>query len=484
MKEQFFPRATPSEEGIDPKAILEILDEIDSSNMNLHSLMILRHGKVIAEGWWHPYSAEKPHMLYSLTKSFTSIATGFAIQEGLFSLEDAVLGFFPDKLPSPPCPNWEKVKVKHLLTHSIGFSKDPIDANFSLWFYNSTDWVEDFLKTYVDFEPGSQFTYTDIGPDMISAILQTVTGETMECYLKKRLFDPLEITEWGWESYPPNVKMGGAGLLVKTEDLAKFGQFILQKGSWKGKQLLNSSWFDLAATPQVSTDSYQQPDWKQGYGYLFWKCQPDDFFRGDGAFGQFLLISPKEELVIAITAGNNVGQENLILLWEKLLPALSMKPISPDSAAEAALVKKLASLSLPYYTGAAKAPENWEQNGGTFVFSPSAEEITKLSFSFGEQNTIQFFQGEQSCTCKIGFNGFAEGEAFAPLIMEKKILPAACSGKWEGNILHLQLAYTNTPFIDSISVTFDAFGIILKVKRNLGFGPPQEYTAFGRPVLK
>ncbi len=283
----------------------------------------------MAEAWWQPESAEKQHVLWSLSKSFTSTAVGLAIDEGKLSLDDTVLKFFPDDAPPEPSANLKAMRVRDLLTMSTGH-QDEVKLD------DKTPWVRAFLAHPVPHKPGTHFRYNTPATFMCSAIVQKVTGKTVLDYLKPSLFEPLGIRDPRWDANPQGISIGGYGLFVRTEDIAKFGQLYLQKGKWDGKQLLNSKWVDQATSKQVSNGSDPERDWDQGYGFQFWRCR-HGAYRGDGKDGQFCLVMPEQDAVIAITAntGNMQGQLNIV--WDKLLPAFQDKPLKEDADAQAQL---------------------------------------------------------------------------------------------------------------------------------------------------
>ncbi|MEX2091277.1 MAG: serine hydrolase [Pirellulales bacterium] len=278
------PRSTPEAEGISSATLLKFVDAADREIDTMNSFMLVRHGTVVAEGWWAPYAPEDRHMLYSLSKSFTSTAVGMAIAEGKLSLDDTVLSFFPDDAPAEPSEFLQAMRVRDLLTMSTGHHEADIQA-FS---FTATDepLTKKFLAMPVAHKPGTHFVYNTPATYMCSAIVQKVTGEKVLAYLQPRLFEPLGIGDPTWGESPDGVTLGGFGLSVRTEDIAKFGQLYLQKGRWQDRQLLSASWVEAATSREVSNGSNPASDWEQGYGYQFWRCR-HGFFRGDGAFGQF-----------------------------------------------------------------------------------------------------------------------------------------------------------------------------------------------------
>ena len=261
----------------------------------MHSFMLLRHGHVVAEGWWSPYDAEAPHSLYSLSKSFTSTAVGLAIAEGKLSLDDEVLKFFPEDAPAEPSNNLKAMRVSDLLRMSTGQQTEPPRTP-------DQPWTKTFLAHPVPFKPGTHFLYNTSATYMLSAIVQKATGQTVLDYLRPRLFEPLGIEHPTWETSPQGISAGGYGLSIRTEDIARFGQLYLQKGKWQGKQLVPEAWVEAATSRQTSNGSNPNSDWDQGYGYQFWRCR-HGAYRGDGAFGQYCIVLPEQDAVIAITSG-------------------------------------------------------------------------------------------------------------------------------------------------------------------------------------
>ena len=236
---QPLPRSTPEAEGVSSKGIIDFLDAIDNSKHEMHSIMILRHGVVIAEGWWSPYRPELKHTLYSLSKSFTSTAIGFAVAEKKITVNDKVISFFPDKLPQTVSENLAQLTIKDLLSMSAGQAPDP-----SFAIAPSDDWIKTFFSIPIQNKPGSVFLYNSMATYMLSAIVQKVTGQKIIDYLKPRLFAPLGIEGPDWENDPTGINVGGWGLRVRTEDIAKFAQLYLQKGKWNGKQIIPAAWVE------------------------------------------------------------------------------------------------------------------------------------------------------------------------------------------------------------------------------------------------
>jgi CubicO group peptidase (beta-lactamase class C family) len=346
------PRSTPESQGIASAAVRAYLEAADREVKSMHSFMLVRHGKVVAEAWWKPEGPEKAHRLWSLSKSFTSTAVGMAVAEEKLKVEDKVLSFFPEEAPAVTPENLKAMTVKDLLTMTGGHDKE-----VKLALTDTVPWVTAFLAHPVPHAPGTHFQYNTPGTHLLSAIVRKVTGETVLDYLQPRLFQPLGIAPPEWPASPQGNTIGGWGLMLRTEDIAKFGQLYLQKGQWDGKQLVPESWVAQATAKQVPNDAGKknpdQSDWAQGYGFQFWRCR-HGAFRGDGKDGQFCIVMPEQDAVVAITAETGDMQKELNLVWDYLLPAMKESPL-PEQPEELAKFKAMAeTLTVSPRAGGAK----------------------------------------------------------------------------------------------------------------------------------
>lgn len=322
VSESVLLRSTPEAQGISSEDIRTFVEMADKKINTMHSFMLVRHGHVVAECWWAPESRDKPHILWSLSKSFTSTAVGLAVAERKLNIDEKVLKFFPENAPSKPSANLNAMRVRDLLTMSTG--QDPV-----IRLTGQDVWTEKFLEHPVPHKPGTHFRYNSAATYMLSAIVQKQTGEKVVDYLGPRLFDPLGISTPKWETSPQGVTIGGYGLFLRTEDIAKFGQLYLQNGKWNGKQIVPAKWIAAATSKQVDNDQsvvYPKTDWQVGYGFQFWQCR-HDAYRGDGKDGQFCLVLPKQDAVIAMTADCRQMQDQLDLVWKYLLPSFKDKPL-------------------------------------------------------------------------------------------------------------------------------------------------------------
>ena len=370
-------RSTPEAQGISSRAILGFVDAAEDSIDALHSFMLLRGGKVVAEGWWYPYNPDSPHRLYSLSKSFTSTAVGLAVEEGLMSLDDLVLDHFPEEAPAEPDENLAAMRVRDLLRMNTGHLKEQADA---FWSTERDTWAESFLAVPVGLKPGTHFVYNTGATYMAGLMVQRLTGGTLIDYLTPRLFAPLGIEGATWQSDDEGYNVGGWGLKIRTEDIARFGQLLLQRGMWDGRQLLPEWWVAEATALQTANGSDPDSDWDQGYGYQFWRCR-HNAYRGDGAFGQYCIVMPDQDAVVAITAGVSDMQQVLDLVWDHLLPAMEHEALPP--ADNGPLAERLRGLSLAPQEGLSTSALAGKHSGRRFLFASNERNLRAVTFAFG-----------------------------------------------------------------------------------------------------
>ncbi len=464
------PRSRPETQGVSSTAVLTFIEAADRDIDSMHSFMLLRHGHVVAEGWWAPYNPESRHMLYSLSKSFTSTAVGLAVGEGKLSVDDEVLEFFPDSTPSDPSGNLQAMRVSDLLRMSTGHQTEPPrPANQS--------WTQAFLAHPVPFKPGTHFWYNTSATYMLSAIVQKVTGQNLLDYLGPRLFEPLGIEHPTWEMSPEGIAAGGFGLSVRTEDIARFGQLYLQKGKWQGKQLVPESWIEAATARQTSNGSSPNSDWDQGYGYQFWRCR-HGAYRGDGAFGQYCIVLPEQDAVIAITSGVRDMQAVLNLIWERLLPALKPSALADDEAAARKLEQKLRGLLLRPQEGARSGADVF---GKRYRFEANDRKLEAIALdrdgNDGAVTLVARFDGvERRIACAPGV--WRRGRtAWGPLPEQ----PVAASGGWTADdTFTAKLCFYETPYLFTLRLKFLGREVQCDCEANVSFGPTKDPQLTGR----
>lgn len=459
-------RCSPAEQGLSSDLISSFLSKLDHEVYEIHSFMLLKGGKVVAESWWKPYTSDRKHMLYSLSKSFTSTAAGLAIEEGRFSLDDKVVSFFPGQIPDHTIDNLSSMTVRHLLTMSTGHKEEPSR--------DSKDWVKAFLQAPVDFTPGTHFLYNSLATYMVSAIIQKLTGKTVLEYLTPRLFQPLGIEEATWDNCPFGINAGGWGLNIKTEDIAKFGQLYLQKGVWEGKRIISEAWIDMATSAQVENGTDPNNDWNQGYGFQFWRCR-HNCYRGDGAFGQYCIVMPEQDVVIAITSGTNDMNKVLNLIWDYLLPALNGK--------EATIGAKLPvdeSLQLPMeikmHHGTNTSPAISELHINTYLFGDNEKGYETISFEF-EDDKVLFTIKQKGYEHQFaaGLNGeWHYGESSYDNPHSRAV---AITGAWtDPYTFSAKLCYIETPYCPMFTFGFYGGEVRMKYMLNVSFGDLETET--------
>jgi CubicO group peptidase (beta-lactamase class C family) len=472
------PRSAPEAQGVSSTAVLDFVNSLDQQIESLHSVMVVRHGQVITEGWWSPYDAEHNHALYSLSKSFTSTAVGFAVAEGKLSIDDEVLKFFPDDAPADPGNNLKQMRVRDLLTMSTGHQDDPPTAPDAIS-------AKSFLAQAVPHLPGTHFKYNTAATFLQSAIVQKVTGETVLDFLRPRLFGPLGIEHPVWDTNFQGISLGGYGLRVRTEDIAKFGQLYLQKGRWNGKQLLPADWVAMATAKQTSNGSNPNSDWNQGYGFQFWRCR-HNAYRGDGAFGQYCLVLPEQDAVVAITSGVKDMQAVLNVIWDKLLPAMQPGKLKADAAASRQLKDKLARLEVRPAQGPATSPLAGKIMNRRFGFTANDQKIESLTLASsvpGKTLMLTARLNGKEVTIPCGYHEWKKTRAsfLGGRPGQFPDEPTAGTFAWPADDTCLiKLCAYETPFQTTFTLKFDADQVTLNSEANVAFGPTRRPQLVGQ----
>ena len=455
----------------------------------LHSLMVVRHGYVVAEGWAPPYAPDRPHMLFSLSKSFTSAAVGLAASEGLLGIDDLVLGHFPDLAPDDPSAHLRALRVRHLLTMTVGHDAEPGGAELE----GTKEWVRTFLAHPVPHEPGTHFLYNTAATYVLSALVQRVSGHTLGSYLTPLLYEPLQMDGVTWESSPEGVHTGGYGMSATTEDVAAFGVLLLQDGVWQGRRVLPSGWVAEATARQVSNGD-GDGDWNQGYGYQFWRCRHGGY-RADGAFGQYCVVLPDEQTVVVMTGASPDMAVQLQAVWDHLLPALEAGPVDDDPAGRAVLDERLDALTVPLVAGeatsaegdrisgracvvdrdrdqqpGAAAAEGVEQQGG--VDAPiDPESILAFVLTTGadaDRLTVTFEHG--SLVLEIGHDEPLPG--YLPATRQHTGFAVESRGVWPAPDTYVLTVRTvDGPFVITLRLVVDGDLVRVEGSVNVAFGP-------------
>jgi CubicO group peptidase (beta-lactamase class C family) len=451
------PRATPESQGVSSKGISEFIAAANSSGYSWHSFMLLRHGNVVAEGWWKPFEADYKHSLYSLSKSFTSTAIGLLVKEGKLNIDSPLLSFFPDDSPATPDAHLAQMKIRHLLTMNTGHEEDSLPKMRA----SDKAWVRTFLEQPVKFEPGSHFLYDTGATYMLGAIVSKVTGETLEKYLTPRLFQPLDIYGQDWETSPQGLNTAGYGLRVKTEDIAKFGQLYLQKGKWHEREILPETWVSAATSYQTKSQE-GNADWSQGYGYLFWRCKPG-CYRGDGAYGQYCIVMPDQDAVLAVTGESPDMQQSLNIIWEHLLPAIQTAALPENPADLSTLKKNIKDLVLPVVKGSLDSYLSPNYHGKKFTLDKNDFDATQMQFKFSGDHCewITWTAEKRPVSIRFGWeNWVVSTDSQKYPFPEGSLLPVpsklAGTATWlHDNTLQLNARFVETIHGDQVSCVFE-----------------------------
>ncbi len=442
-----FPRSTPSAQGVDPAGVEGFLDQMAvTDDVELHSLMLLRNGHVVTEGWWAPYTPERVHLLYSLSKSFASTAAGLAVAEGLLDLDRTVLSYFPELDADVTDERSRSMLVRHVAAMASGHHAETIEQALA---NDPAEPVRGFLQIPPEHEPGSWFAYNQPCTYTLAAIVQRESGQGLIDYLTPRLFAPLGIGRVGWQQQPPGRALGFTGLHATTDAIAKLGQLYLQRGWWGDHRLLPEEWVEEATSVQVENPLEENPDWHQGYGFQFWMARHG--YRGDGAYGQFCVVLPEHQTVVAITGASLDMQAVLDGLWTHLLPALGDDHrSSPDkTAADLRLARRMTTLALPLATGKAEpeeAPERWDgavfsPQDGRCAHQPTLTAVeTRLD---GDGWRITLVEGDHRLSGVLAGDGWQVGDE--PDAEGGAGVPVAVSGGWDGGRLTAEVLFLETP---------------------------------------
>lgn len=344
-------RSTPAQEGVNTIAVNRFIDSLLTvPKTQIHHVMVLRHGKVIAEAHPVPYRAEDAHTLYSCSKTFVSLAAGIAIGENRLRLTDRVATFFPHKMPATISNRLASMTVRDVMIMASGIKPDWVMRNFA----DSPDWIKEWLAKPVEHEPGTMLQYDSMCTYMLSAIIQKVTGKTVLEYLNEHVFGPMNITEVDWEQSPDGINTGGWGLRLQAESLAKVGMLMNARGMWNGKQLVPAEYFDEALKAQINYANVKPEDApsdkNQGYCYQLWRCKDPRAFRADGAFGQYIVCVPNLDIVVVILGMSGDGHGELACIWNQLLPGVD-EAIDKPERAQKKLEASCTRASLPLLKG-------------------------------------------------------------------------------------------------------------------------------------
>lgn len=434
-------------------------DDAARLGVEFNSFMLWQGGAVVAEAWWWPYRADRVHMMHSATKSFLSAGVGLAVEEGLFSLQDKVVGFFPEHLPGVVSDKLAAMTVEDLLTQTCGHAHGTSGA---LWRGIPTSWIAEFFKIPVVFTPGEAFRYTSATSFMLSAILSKTTGGNAHAYLKPRLLEPLGIEGLRWDVGPENINPGGNGISCKTEDLLKLAVLHMQGGRWNGVQVLPAEWVRQATSPQRGNP----------HGYHWW-MGPGGSFYAYGVFGQFAVVFPQDEAVLAITSATPPGEETLrSLIWHHFPGVLRSRGGAlqmPDALTEPRLLAPL------QRRDSARAAQ---VSGAVFAAEANEDGISQLAIDFSEDRCLlRITDGRGAHAVHIGLDDWLESDTtVSGALLHHGYEPAAMrvvAGGWwrEPDVFETTWQFVETSFRDRVVLRFDGDALTLERSVNVNSRP-------------
>jgi len=468
------PRASPESQGISSAGLRKFLDAANESHLSFHSFMLLRHGKVVAEGWWKPYAPQFKHSLFSLSKSFTGTAIGLLVGEGKLDIETPILSFFPGVTPHEGLAH---MTIRHLLTMTTGQQGELFPKLIAA----HKPWTQVFLEEPLVSEPGTQFAYNTASTYMLGVIVTKVTGELLEKYLTPRLFEPLGIRDHDWQISPDGYNTAGYGLRLRTEDIAKFGQLYLQNGKWKDRQVIAESWVREATKAQVKSASPNGPDWNYGYGYQFWRSS-HGAFRGDGYYGQYCLVMPEQDAVVVITGEIGPMQQELDLVWANILPAMQAGALPENPAEFSALRQELQSLVLAI----PKSSTHSLRPGGKYALAPNAFSLPSVTFVFSAEGcTLNF----PAFSLRFGWENWILNEGSRPYpfpLGNSFPMTSALAGTatWlNADTLQLNLQRTEAMNGDRITCTFSNESVTMEFLNSIAEKSQGQDAPESRPPL-
>lgn len=453
------PRATPSSQDVDASRIGAFVHAAAQTGIELHSLMVVRRGHVVAEGWWDPYKPDGVQLVYSLSKAFTSAAIGIAAGEGLINLDATVAEALGDSLPTDAAAWSATVRVRDLLTMSSGHEDDPINAMHSTA-RRGGDPLGTFLAMPAEQEPGL-FTYNQGATLTLVAILTRATGEPLLDWLRPRLFEPLGIDDVTWTAMPgtrgPNgepLAQGFTGIHVTTEAIATLGELLRRDGRWGEEQLIPAGYVDQARSPQVdNAGRASNPDWQHGYGFQLWASRHG--YRGDGAFGQFIIVLPEQEAVIAMTAQTSRMQDQIDLVWEHLLPAFD----APDpSGGDAELDDFLQSQRLEPLANTRPAGDGLLDRDHGFL-SPALflGQVESLRVADGPSGLrMTWHTADRDYEVQVGNGEWVLDELPAPWSLHPQV---ALSGETSEDEIRIRVIYLESPHSLTVSIRRDGAAV-------------------------
>lgn len=483
-KDTVLQTVVPESVGVPSEAILEFVETLEKRGVNIHSFIMLRNGKICAEGYYDNYSEDKLQRMYSTSKSITSIAVGLMADEGKISLDDKIADHFPEFMPENPHPYILQTKIEDMLRMSVPFT----------WALDSTGtdhWVRGFLSSKPTHPPGSIFKYETSSITTLGSLVEKLSGKTLLDYLREKL-EPLGISSHATAlKCPEGYSWGGSGILLTLRDMAKFALLMVNKGKFNGKQLLSEEYATKATSRQIFNDVYSEGSRRnKGYGYQIWILD-DNVFAFCGLYSQLAICCPDKDFLMCITCDNSGSQikDRLIYegLLEKLVPQLTDKlPENPEAYKR--LKEKCENLRLAVEIGPKESPITNDINGVSYILTESDLAITKLRFDFSEDEgrlTYSTPRGEKQIRFGFGKNivyPFPETHYFGETILfpANKEPRVHSSAAWADDTTLVIRTHLLDEYLGILNMTFsfkgDEIGVFMHKDAEFYFDEYQGYA--------
>ena len=370
-------KVAPTSVGIETKQMMLMYDSLMSSDLTeIHHVVVMVDGKIAGELHPKPFRAEDKHTLYSVSKTFTAVAVGLLVDDGLLSVEDALGKFYPEYMNDAIDPRLKDIKVKDILTMRSGFKTQGGMRN------SQKHWVDYYLTRPLFADPGTRYSYDSIETYLLSAIVQKITGKTVLELLNERVFHPMGITDVEWELCPDGIVTGGWGIYLSSHSQALFGQLLLQQGEWNGKQLISKQWVKEMMTVRVVRDA-------NDYGYQIWLCEYPGAWRADGAFGQYIIIVPQKNMVVVLNqCSRSKGWPERSNIWHTVVKNALNCAIEAKPAELKELADYEEKAQLPVIEGDSISALAKKYNGKTFELAKNKLGWKSIKFGFKDGKTV------------------------------------------------------------------------------------------------
>ncbi|MEZ4669463.1 MAG: serine hydrolase [Anaerolineae bacterium] len=466
--------SSPEEQGMDSVMLLDALTFIEERQLAVDSITVIRHGKIVLDTYFYPYTPNTKHQAWSVTKSFVGTLVGIAIDQGLIKgIDQPLLALFPEITPAQMNENKQVMTVGNLLTMSSGLTCTDMGVGVEAEMHSSSNAVQYMLDLRMSRKPGSMFEYCNLNSDLLTAAVQKVAGVPLTDYADKVLFSPLGIKDYEWTTYQNSIPFGGFGLSITPHDMARLGYLYLQQGSWAGTQIVSSNWVDLARCADKTQCPFDDVFVSVGYGYHWWIFQPH-FYTAVGANGQTIAVAPNHDIVVVITGSGITGAQNPSI-YEDLIPNRILAAVKSQSslpineAAQTALAEHVSQLAKPESVAVQPLPENAEQlNGRIYDLRNSiymntlppalAEhiygrniEVTAFTLSFTEEAEAQldlYYADGYHLELPVGLDGVWR-------VVESDFGPLAAKGGWDKSGKQFSVQYQANTTAESAKFTFN-----------------------------